>query len=126
LQLRLRHVARSVLSNWLATVATLGVGFFLAPFIVHRLGNVAYGVWVLAISSINYLGILDLGMASSVVRFVSKGHATKDHQLASEALSAVLWVRLQIAALILTLSGVLAAVFPLVFKVPQALAVDAR
>jgi O-antigen/teichoic acid export membrane protein len=110
----------------LATVATLAVGFFLAPFIVHRLGNVAYGVWVLAISSINYLGILDLGMASSVVRFVSKGHATKDHQLASEALSAVLWVRLQIAALILTLSGVLAAVFPLVFKVPQALAVDAR
>jgi O-antigen/teichoic acid export membrane protein len=126
LQLRLRHVAKSVLSNWLATVATLGVGFFLAPFIVHRLGNVAYGVWVLAISSINYLGLLDLGMASSVVRFVSKGHATQDHELASDALSAVLWVRLQIAAVILTLSGVLAAVFPLVFKVPPALAVDAR
>lgn len=126
MQLRLRHIARSVLSNWFATVATLAVGFFLAPFIVHRLGNVAYGVWVLAISSVNYLTILDLGMASSVIRFVSKGHATKDHESASEALSAVLWVRLQVGGLLLLLSGGLAAVFPLFFKVPAALAVDAR
>lgn len=126
LQLRVWHIARSVLSNWFATLANLAVGFLLAPFIVHRLGNVAYGVWVLAISSISYLSLLDLGMASSVIRFVSKGHATKDHQLASDAMSAVLWVRLQIGALILVLSGVLAAVFPLVFKVPPALSGDAR
>jgi O-antigen/teichoic acid export membrane protein len=126
LQSRVWQIARSVLSNWFATAATLAVGFFLAPYIVHHLGNVAYGVWVLAISSINYLSILDLGMASSVVRFVSKGYATQDHDLASESLSAVLWVRLQIGALILVLSGGLAAVFPLVFKVPPALATDAR
>lgn len=126
MQLRLRHIARSVLSNWFATAATLATGFFLAPFIVHRLGNVAYGVWVLAISSVNYLSILDLGMASSVVRFVSQGYATQDHEGASEALSAVLWVRLQIGGFLLLLSGVLAAVFPLVFKIPPALAVDAR
>lgn len=124
--LRVWHIARSVLSNWFATVATLAVGFFLSPFIVHRLGVVAYGVWVLAISSINYMALLDLGMASSVVRFVSKGHATNDHQSASEALSAVLWVRLQISAIILILTTVLAAVFPHIFKIPAALAIDAR
>jgi O-antigen/teichoic acid export membrane protein len=126
LQLRVRHIARSILANWFATAATLAVGFFLAPFIVHRLGNVAYGVWILAVSAITYLSLLDLGMASSVVRFVSKGYATQDHQGASEALSAVIWVRLQIAALILALCGGLAAIFPLVFKVPPELAVDAR
>jgi len=65
-------------------------------------------------------------MASSVVRFVSLGYATQDHEGASEALSAVLWVRLQIGGFLLLLSGVLAAVFPLVFKIPPALAVDAR
>lgn len=126
MQLRLRHIARSVVSNWLATGATLAVGFFLAPFVVHRLGNVAYGVWVLAISAVNYLTLLDLGMRSSVLRFVSKGHTQQDHEGASEVLSAALWVRLQISALVLILSGVLAAVFPLVFKVPRALATDAR
>ena len=55
MQLRVRHIARNVFSNWLATAANMAVGFFLSPFIVHRLGNEAYGVWVLAISSINYL-----------------------------------------------------------------------
>jgi O-antigen/teichoic acid export membrane protein len=126
LQLRVWHIARSVLSNWFATAATLAVAFFLAPFVVHRLGNVAYGVWVLAISSVNYLNLLDLGMRSSVLRFVSKGHTTQDHEGASEALSAAFWVRLQIGALVLVLCGGLAAVFPFIFKVPSALAVDAR
>jgi O-antigen/teichoic acid export membrane protein len=126
LQVRLWHIARSILSNWLATAATLAVGFFLAPFIVHRLGNVAYGVWVLAISSVSYLNLLDLGMRSSVLRFVSKGHTTQDHEGASQALSAALWVRIQIGALVLVLCGGLAAVFPFVFKIPPALALDAR
>jgi O-antigen/teichoic acid export membrane protein len=104
----------------------MAVGFFLSPFILHRLGNVAYGVWVLAISVVAYLGLLDLGMQSSVLRFVSKGHTKGDHQSASDAISAALWVRLQISALVLVLSGVLAAVFPVVFKVPAGLASDAR
>jgi O-antigen/teichoic acid export membrane protein len=126
LQLRLWHIARSILSNWLATVATLAVGFFLSPFVVHRLGNVAYGVWVLAISSVSYLSLLDLGMRGSVLRFVSKGHATQDHEGASEALSAALWVRLQISALVLLLSCGLALAFPIIFRVSPALVRDAR
>ena len=104
----------------------MAVGFFLSPFILHSLGTLAYGVWVLAISVVSYLGLLDLGMQSSVLRFVSKGHTKKDHQSASDAISAALWVRLQISVLVLVLSGVLAAVFPVVFKVPVELASDAR
>jgi O-antigen/teichoic acid export membrane protein len=104
----------------------MAVGFFLSPFILHRLGNVAYGVWVLAISVVGYLGLLDLGMQSSVLRFVSKGHTKGDHQGASEAISAALWVRLQISALALLLSVGLAVVFPHLFKVPAELADDAR
>lgn len=126
MQLRVRHIARNVLFNWLGTIANMAVGFFLAPFIVHRLGNVAYGVWVIAIATIGYLSLLDLGMQSSVLRFVSKGHTRGDHNASSDAISAALWVRLQISALVLLLSGVLAVVFPFVFKVPAELAGDAR
>ncbi len=103
----------------------MAVGFFFAPFILHRLGDIAYGVWVLAISVMAYLGLLDLGMQSSVLRFVSKGHTKGDHRGASDAISAALWVRLQISALILILSGGLAAAFPSFFNIPVQLASDA-
>ena len=126
MQSRVWLIARSVLSNWFATAATLATGFLLAPFVVHRLGNVAYGVWVLALSSVNYLTLLDLGMRSSVLRFVSQKHTIQDHEGASEVLSAALWVRLQISAVVVVLSCVLAALFPVLFKIPAALAKDAR
>jgi O-antigen/teichoic acid export membrane protein len=104
----------------------MAVGFFLSPFILHHLGTLDYGVWVMAISVVGYLGLLDLGLQSSVLRFVSKGHTQGDHQSSSRALSAVVWVRLQISALMLLLSFALAAVFPVFFKIPAALASDAR
>ena len=126
MELRVRHIARNVLFNWFGTISNLTVGFFLMPFIIHRLGNVAYGVWVLAVGVMAYLGLLDLGMQSAVLRFVSKGHTQNDHQGASEAISAALWVRLQISALILLLSVGLAAAFPHIFKIPAELAGDAR
>jgi len=114
------------MSNWLAMLASIAVGFLLTPFLVHQLGNVAYGVWIAAVASVNYLALLEMGLASSVVRFVSKGRATQDHESASDVLSAVLWVRLQIGGLVLLLSSILAYLFPLLFKVPAALALDAR
>lgn len=126
MQLRLRHIARNVFSNWFVTAANMAVGFFLAPFIVHRLGNAAYGVWVLAISSVNYLNLLDLGMRSSVLRFISKGHTVGDHALASDALSAALWVRLQVSGVVMLLSAGLAALFPHLFKIPSDMAHSAQ
>lgn len=104
----------------------MAVGFFLAPFLVHRLGNVAYGVWILVMSSINYLGMLDLGMRSSVIRFVSKSYSVGDHHGSSEALSAALWVRVQFSVVAILISIVLAVVFPHLFRVPPELAYTAR
>jgi O-antigen/teichoic acid export membrane protein len=106
--------------------ASMAVAFFLSPFLVHRLGNVSYGVWILAMSSVSYFSLLDLGLRNSVTMFASKGHATGDHEGASEVLSAALWVRIQLGALVMLLSGGFAVIFPLMFKVPPALAGDAR
>lgn len=126
MELRVRHIARNVFFNWFGTIASMAVALFLAPFILHRLGDVAVGVWMMAISAVAYFGLLDLGMQSSVLRFVSKGHTQQDHQASSDAISAALWVRIQISALVLLLSVGLSAIFPYIFKVPAGLASDAR
>jgi O-antigen/teichoic acid export membrane protein len=126
LKLRARHIARNVIFNWLGNLINMAVGVFLSPFILHHLGDVAYGVWVLAVSVVGYLTLLDFGMQGSILRFVNQGHTKQDHEFASEAASAALWVRLQISALALILSGALAAIFPLLFKIPPDMTRQAR
>ena len=70
---RARRIAQNVLSNWLALAITTVVGFFLSPFVVHYLGNLTYGVWVIVMSLVAYMNLLDLGLRGAVTRFVSKG-----------------------------------------------------
>src|SRR5947207_5423551 len=95
---RARRIAQNVLSNWLALAITTMVGFFLSPFVVHHLGNLAYGVWVLIASLVSYMNLLDLGLRGAVTRFVSKGTAQDDHEQSSQAVSGALWIRLWISS----------------------------
>ncbi len=71
--MRVRRIAQNVLSNWFALGVTTVVGFFLSPFVVHHLGNLAYGVWVIIASLVSYMGLMDLGLRGAVTRYVSKG-----------------------------------------------------
>ena len=69
-------VLKNVGSSWSSLGANILVGVFLSPYIVHRLGDEAYGVWVLIFSLTGYYGLFDLGIRSSIVRYVAKYSAT--------------------------------------------------
>ncbi len=123
---RARRIAQNVLSNWLALVITTAVGFFLSPFVVHHLGNLTYGVWVIIMSLVSYMGLLDLGLRGAVTRFVSKGTAQKNHEEASAAVSGALWIRLWISAAIICAGIVVSFLFNRVFAIPVELQQPAR
>jgi O-antigen/teichoic acid export membrane protein len=111
--MRLRTIS-GILSNWLSLALTYVVGFLLAPFVIHHLGSVAYGVWTIVLSLTSYMSLLDLGLRSAVVRFISRDHALGEHGRASETLSATFWLRLWVALFILIIS-VIISVFLLRF-----------
>lgn len=94
------------------------VPFFLTPFVIRHLGATAYGVWILAVSTVAYLSLLDMGMRSAVIRFVSKAEAQGKPEDARSAIGAALWFRLLISGGVAVLSVVLAFAFPHLFKVP--------
>jgi len=71
-------ILRNIFSNWIGYVVTLLVGFLLSPVVVHHLGNTGYGVWTLVVSLTGYFGILDLGIRSSVGRYVARYVALND------------------------------------------------
>src|SRR6476646_1026160 len=98
---RARRIVQNIFSNWFALAITTLVGFFLSPFVVHHLGNLTYGVWVLTLSFVSYMNLLDLGLRNAVSRFVTTGAAQGNYKESSDAVSAALWIRLWISLAII-------------------------
>ena len=116
-----KRFAVNVGMNWIATAVGMVVPFFLTPFVVHHLGSAAYGIWILASSTASYLGLLDLGLRSAVVRYVSKAQATDQLDDARTTITAALWLRILISLAVGLLSVGLSLLVPRYFKIPPAL-----
>src|SRR6266446_7294645 len=108
-RLELIQVVKNVSSSWIALGTNVLVGIFLSPFMLHRLGDAAFGIWVLIFSITGYYGLFDLGIRSSLVRYVSKYTATGDRekltQFASTALFSYTGIGLLSMALTVWLSS---------------------
>ncbi len=74
-----RQIFRNVGSTWFALGLNVVVGIFLSPYILHRLGDDAFGLWILIFSVTGYYGLFDLGIRSSIIRYVARFSATNDH-----------------------------------------------
>jgi len=121
-----KRITSNILSNWMALAVSTAVGFFLTPYVVHHLGNVAYGVWVLVVSLSSYMTLLDFGMRGAVMRYVSKGTAQGNHTEAQEAVAAALWIRIWISFGVFAAGVLFAWIFPQLFRIPAEMQQMAR
>jgi len=85
------QIIKNVSSSWIGLATNVLVGIFLSPFILHHLGDAAFGIWVLIFSITGYYGLFDLGIRSSVVRYVSKFVAAKDQEALGKVVSTSLF-----------------------------------
>jgi O-antigen/teichoic acid export membrane protein len=101
------QIIKNVGSSWFSLGLNILIGIFLSPFILHRLGDAAFGIWVLIFSLTGYYGIFDFGIRSSIVRYVSKYTATRDIDEASRLISTSMFTYTCVAALsmLITLVG---------------------
>jgi O-antigen/teichoic acid export membrane protein len=121
-----RLLARNIVWNWAGMVAGMLVGFLVAPFLVHRLGQSLYGLWILIASFTNYFGLLDLGIRGSVGRNIAYFRARGDRDEVNATLATAL--ALLCGAGLIALLGTLALlpVFPRLFDVPAEQLGEAR
>jgi O-antigen/teichoic acid export membrane protein len=73
-------MVKNVSSSWLMLAVNVGTGIVISPYILHKLGDDAFGLWVLIFAVTGYYGLFDFGIRSSIVRFVAKFHATGEHE----------------------------------------------
>jgi len=120
------QLVRNVSSNWVALVSNILVGIFLSPFILHRLGDAAFGIWVLIFSVTGYYGLFDLGIRSSVIRYVSKYTATGDSEKLTHFVSTALFSYTCIGLLTMALTATLSSSVEHLFKIPHEMHSQAR
>src|SRR5580704_6866329 len=87
----------NVLWNWFTVGVNLFISFYLTRYLIRRLTDEQYGVWVLAFSLIEYITLFDLGFRSAIVNFLSHFRVQKDVQGMNEVLSTALAYFLGIA-----------------------------
>src|SRR5262249_34765549 len=61
-----RIVARNAVCSWLSIAVNMAIGFVLMPFLVHRLREETYGLWILIASLTSYFNLFDLGVCNAV------------------------------------------------------------
>jgi O-antigen/teichoic acid export membrane protein len=103
------QILKNVSSSWFALGVNILMGVFLSPFILHRLGDTAFGIWVLIFSVTGYYGIFDFGIRSSIIRYVSKYTATRDVAEVSRLINSAMFTYTGVGALsmLVTLLGCL-------------------
>jgi O-antigen/teichoic acid export membrane protein len=127
LKMSLRQQAvKNVSATWLGLFVHALTGLFLSPFILHKLGDQAFSLWVLVFSLTGYFGLLDLGIRSSIVKYTAKFIATGDMDSLGRYLSTSMAFYSAIGVVVLL--GTVAGYFYLhsLFRIPVELLPSAR
>jgi O-antigen/teichoic acid export membrane protein len=112
------EIFKNVGSSWFALGFSILVGVFLSPYILHRLGDSAFGLWVLVFSITGYYGLFDLGIRSSIIRYVAKYSANDEHEELNRLVNTALFTYSVIGAVALLLTFVASSHVDSIFRIP--------
>lgn len=82
-----RQLVKNIFSSWIGYAVRIIITFFFVPFIASVYGDARYGVWVIIFQTINYFSLLDAGLSSSLVRYVSKYLSQRDFNKINQVLN---------------------------------------
>ena len=109
-------LARNVSTRYLAVFVELALGVVMLPFNLHRLGQEAYGLWMLTASVTMHLSILDMGFNGALVNFIARYRAHRDAQALNEIASTLFFIFAGVGALAYLLVIVLSLNLGHIFK----------
>jgi O-antigen/teichoic acid export membrane protein len=66
-----RSLVSGVALNYIGMAIASAIGFFLTPYMIHKLGSTSFGVLMLSTAMLNYATLLDFGIGLSVMKLVA-------------------------------------------------------
>lgn len=116
-----RQMTVNIVAAVVAFAVTMGINFFLTPYLVQQLGTEAYGFIGLANNFVQYATILTAALNSMSGRFISVAYHRGECDRASALFSSVLAADLFIAGAMLLLGAGVVAWIEVLLDVPAAL-----
>ncbi|OGL51237.1 MAG: hypothetical protein A3H37_10510 [Candidatus Schekmanbacteria bacterium RIFCSPLOWO2_02_FULL_38_14] len=112
------RLIKNILSNYAGVLIPSAILLFLTPFMIKKLGVAAYGIWIVANSLKSYFQVMELGIRTSVIKFISQYHAADEKKKIEELLSTSFYVFLLIGIISLFALKIIANFSPDIFKIP--------
>ncbi|TYP75142.1 oligosaccharide flippase family protein [Aquimarina intermedia] len=100
------QIKKGALLNYVTIIITNVVGLLLTPFIIQKLGDAEYGVYLAIGALVGSISVLDFGLNNTIVRFVAKYQAEKDIKAEENFLGTVMLIYVFISALIVAFGTV--------------------
>jgi O-antigen/teichoic acid export membrane protein len=120
------RILTNALFNWAGYLCQIVIAFFLAPLLIHGLGDERYGVWALLESLVAYLMLFDAGIGASVVRYVARFDAAAEEKQLNRLFSTSLLLFAGLGLVVLAIVAALALACRAPLGVPEHLAADTR
>jgi len=115
----LHTIVRNIATNWVGLFVNIVISFFLAPFVVNKLGSTYYGLWAITMQFTGYLYLLDFGVRDAVVRYASKYRAINAPTRLNQIIRIALEVYSPVFIGAIVLSGIGAWTFPYIFSLNE-------
>lgn len=122
----IQRLVRNIATNWFGLFVNIVISFFLAPFVVNKLGSTYYGVWAITMQFTGYLYLLDFGVRDAVVRYASKYRAINSPTRLNQIIRVALEVYSPIFLGAIAFSVIGAWAFPYVFSIEDVPIGEAR
>jgi len=120
-----RTVISATVTAWLYRGINLVTGIVTLPLIAAHLGKEELGVWLLVGNLVSFISLSDIGVGSSIARFVARYRQTDPDKL-PVLLSTAVGILAVITVLLLLLTLSLGGLVPRLLKVPPVLVENTR
>lgn len=118
-----------IISSGMAIISfliTVFIGFWTSPFIVSKLGAVAYGFSTLGGNFTTYMSLITVAINSFAARYITIALQKNDTELASKYFTSVFIANVVMAVIMLIPITTIIALIDKIFSIPEELVLDVR
>lgn len=121
-----KQMSINIIASLISFGVTIGINFFLTPYLVSSLGTEAYGFIGLANNFVQYATIITSALNSMSGRFISIAYHRGDKEKASKIFSSVLVADIIVAAAMLVATSIITFYIDSILNVPEDLILSVK